>query len=265
MAVKNPEEMDRDSAADDAKRERSTIEFPYMGLEDAVTIAKGIHSTTGAHTCHHDQLAAAVGMSMNSSGYRMRLSAARLFGFIEPDRSGGGVKLTELGQMVADNAHEREAKAKAFLNVPLFKRIFETKRGQMLPPPAALEREMAGMGVAQKQTERARQVFQRSAEYAGFFEMDRARLIMPVGVSSETTVSLDERKEPEKGGGNGGSKPPFELHPFIEGLLKTLPPPQTEWNIPDRVKWLQAAGHIFDLIYTGEGGRIKIEVDRQGG
>jgi hypothetical protein len=120
---------------------------------------------------------------------------------------------------------------------------------------------MAGLGVSEKQKERARQVFQRSAEVAGFFDMDRSRLIMPPGIGTDAPATSEEKKEPEKGGNGGGTKPPLEMHPFIEGLLKTLPPPQTEWVLADRVKWLQAAGHIFDLIYTGGEGRVKIEVE----
>ncbi len=238
---------------DDGKRERSTIEFPYMGLEDAVVIAKGIHETTGAGVCQHDQLAAAIGMSMNSSGYRMRLSAARLFGFIETDRAAGGVRLTDLGQMVVDSTRERAAKAKAFLNVPLFKRLFETKRGQLLPPPAALEREMASIGVSQKQTERARQVFQRSAEVAGFFEMDRSRLIMPPGVSDNGPAPTDEKPEqknegPSGGGGGGGSLPPG-VDPIIQGLLARLPKSGDVWAETDRKLWLQLLEGSFKIIY----------------
>jgi hypothetical protein len=39
-------------------------------------------------------------------------------------------------------------------------------------------------------------------------------------------------------------------HPFVDGLLKTLPEPGEEWSIAGRVKWLQAASNIFGLIYT---------------
>jgi hypothetical protein len=43
------------------------------------------------------------------------------------------------------------------------------------------------------------------------------------------------------------------LHPFIQGLLDTLPAPETNWTIEGRAKWLQAAAHCFDLIYMGSG------------
>jgi hypothetical protein len=62
----------------------------------------------------------------------------------------------------------REAKAKAFLSVPLFKAIFEQWNSNQLPPTAGLEREIVSLGVAEKQKERARQIFERSAQDAGF-------------------------------------------------------------------------------------------------
>ena len=68
-------------------------------------------------------------------------------------------------------------------------------------------------------------------------------------------------EEPERRGGSrdgGGERP---RHPFTEGLLRMLPDPdsETEWPLEKRVKWLQTAANIFDLIYKGEGG-IKVEL-----
>lgn len=41
-----------------------------------------------------------------------------------------------------------------------------------------------------------------------------------------------------------------EHHPFIAGLLKTLPKPETEWTMAGRIKWLQTASNVFGLMYT---------------
>lgn len=49
-----------------------------------------------------------------------------------------------------------------------------------------------------------------------------------------------------------------ELHPFITGLLKTLPEPETEWTIAGRIKWLQTASGIFGLIYKTSGNENEI-------
>jgi hypothetical protein len=37
------------------------------------------------------------------------------------------------------------------------------------------------------------------------------------------------------------------------------PDPEEDWPAAGRVKWLQTAANIFDLIYKGDGG-IKIEM-----
>lgn len=50
-------------------------------------------------------------------------------------------------------------------------------------------------------------------------------------------------------------------------LIAALPKFQTEWSIHERVKWLQAANIIFDLIYTSSkddtGVSIEIEIRKE--
>jgi hypothetical protein len=58
----------------------------------------------------------------------------------------------------------RQAHTRAFLAVPLFKAVCDKDRGAVLPPAAALERDMAGLGVGGKQKDRARRVLERSAQ-----------------------------------------------------------------------------------------------------
>lgn len=247
---------------DDGKRERSTIEFPYMDLEDAVEVAKAIHRTTGSTPCQHDQLAAALNLSMNSSGYRVRVSTARLFGLLDSDRGSGAVRLTELGQMASDTVREREAKAKAFLNVPLFKKVYELNRGKQLPPPAALEREMAGLGVAEKQKERARQVFQRSAEVAGFFELDKSRLIMPTGVGESLPPSaLNEGNDDTEKNGSGGGGDGLGLDPLLVELLKKIPQADKGWPATQRVRWFRTFAMNVSQIYDDENDPIEMKID----
>ena len=40
-----------------------------------------------------------------------------------------------------------------------------------------------------------------------------------------------------------------QRHPLIEGLIRELPEPQSEWTTEDRKKWLEMASTIFDVIY----------------
>jgi len=233
--------------ADVAKRERSSIEFPYGDLNDAVEVAKAIHANAGL-SCTTDQLAAYLRQSATSGSFRLRTATARIFGLTENEQ--GSLTLTDIGRKMNDPSQEGTARVAAFMSVPLYKAIYEKYRGHMLPPRAALEREMANLGVSSKQADKARQAFERSAEQAGFFAHGTDRLVMPSGVSVAQQPKVTEKPQTQKiGGGSGGGF----LHPFIQGLLDALPEPGTDWPTNERKKWLQTADHIFGLIYKGEG------------
>jgi hypothetical protein len=240
-------------------RERSTIGFPYNNLNDAIEVAQAIHTNVGTGDCDDTQLSAWMKLSPKSSGFRVQLAAAKLFGIIEGGSN--SFRLSSLGRMIVDPQRVREAKVKAFLNVPLYKAVHEKYKGGVLPPAAAFQRDIIGLGVATKQSERARQVFERSAEQAGFFEHGKDRLVMP-GIAmrgaEEEHSHHEEPKDEDAGnkgkGGSGGGGDLSGLNPFIQGLLQTLPETGTEWSAQDRAKWLQTAANIFDLIYKGDGG-----------
>jgi len=238
---------------DGQKRTRSTIQFPYGDLQDAEEIAAAIHGNAG-EKCTVDQLAAYVKQSAKSGTFRLRLSATSIFGITENQR--GEVMLTELGRRILDPATQRKALAEAFMNVPLYQEIYSKYKGYMLPPAKALEREMANFGVSSKQTGKARQAFERSAQRAGFFEHGNDRLVMPAGLDNKTETIRIGEKPKLGGGGNGGDD---KLDPFIQGLLNRLPKADSEWPVKDRAEWLQAAAQVFKLIYKGDEGSIKIE------
>lgn len=239
-------------ASDDGKRERSTISFPYGDLHDAVRVAHAVHRRGGR--CDIDQLAAELNYSSVENGaFRGQVSTARIFGLITTTR--GAMALSPLGARAVDPEQERRARAEAFLSVPLYRAVFDEFRGRTLPPAAGLETVLATKGVAQKQTDKARQAFQRSAEQAGYFERGRDRLIAPSFPDGDGLSDPDrERHDVDGGHGGGGgsanlSATPPQMHPFIRGLVDTLPPAGTPWSDIERDEWLTAAKSIFALIY----------------
>lgn len=243
--------IDMKSAASDSdadqKRERSSIGFPYNDLDTAIVVAKAIHENAGL-SCETDQLAAYMKQSATSGSFRLSVSNARMFGLTENEK--GRVTLTELGRRIVDPAQEQRARVEAFLAVPLYRALYEKFKGHALPPSAALEREMATMGVSSKQTDRARQAFDRSATQAGFFEHGKDRLVMPafqMGSPQGEASTAPPSRSVSSSGNDGGDG----LDPFIQGLLRTLPPTGGEWPVEQRAKWLQTAAGIFDLIYSG--------------
>lgn len=246
---------------DKAARDQSSIAFPYVDLDESIRLAGAILAKGGT-PLDRDQLAVGVNMVPNSGAFGAKVGAARMFGLIEIAQA--KYALTDLGFEILDAAREASAKARAFLNVPLYKKVFDDFKGKQLPPrPRALEQAFVSMGVAPKQKERARQIFDRSARSAGFFATAAEdRLVMPVTVSSPT-LSDDAHLTPV---GITASPPVVgapslhSLHPFIEGLLKSLPSESEAFPIERRAKWLELAANAFDMIY-GQVGEIHVAAE----
>lgn len=240
----------KDVATDVTKRERSTIEFPYGDLDDAIEVVTGVH-TVGGQSCTLDQLAAYLKQTASSGAFRLRMSFPRIFGLAETER--GTIRLTELGLKIVDPSQEQRARVDAFLNVPLYKAIYEKYKGYTLPPPAALEREMASLGVSTKQTDKARQVFDRSARQAGFFALGPDRLVVPPLNRPETRPLDDSQggaeQKPPGGGGGGGPT----LDPVIQALVAKIPSPDKQWPIEEQAQWLQMMAMAFSMIYKPKG------------
>jgi hypothetical protein len=239
------------NSADDSPRGRSTIEFPYLDLENAVEIADKVNKVGGTG-CEWKQLAVAMNQAADGGGFRMRVMTAKVFGLLTYDR--GNIELTDLGIQAIDSKYAKRALVDAFMKPALFKQLFERLNGVTLPPPAAVERMIEQMGVAPKQKDKARQVFMRSAKQAGLFELSGERMSIPPGANGVTkdVPPQGDAGLPKAGGGSGGgggSNDGTTYDPFVVGLLRKLPPTDSEWAIKDRVKWLETAAKAFDLIY----------------
>ena len=116
--------------AQEKKRFRSEIEFPYADLENAVELAQTIHSKAGS-SCEVEELAAWMGQSANGGTFRTRLGAARMFGLTE--NAQGRTALTQLGRDVLDGSgSERAARVTAFLNVELFRVLYDQFKASVL-------------------------------------------------------------------------------------------------------------------------------------
>jgi len=233
--------------------ERSTVEFPYTDLDSAVEVVRGVHNAGGT-ACDSDQLAAQLNLEAKGGGFRLRVTGAKIFGLITYER-GGRTTLTELGRQIIDPLQERQARVNAFLSVELYQKVFEQFKGGPLPPPPGLERALVTLGVGAGVKDKARQILQRSAKQAGFFEHAPDRLVRPAIKQEQPqkpTVQQEEKHSSgaEKNGSGGGGD---GLHPLIQGLLMTLPKSSGTWPIQERLNWLVMANSIFKMIYPAEG------------
>lgn len=235
----------------------SEIAFPYADLESAIELAQTIHSKAGS-SCEVDELAAWMGQSATGGTFRTRLGAARLFGLIETGQ--GRATLTQPGRDALENSgNERAARVAAFLNVELFRVMYEQYKGNALPPPPAIERQMEQLGVSPKQKERARQTFMKSAQYAGFIDSTTGRFVKP-GIAPKDDGDRQQEKpsEPVRFAGGGGDEPPA-IDPIIAGLLKRLPKSGEVWPEAERKLWLDLLAGSFKLIYKDKEGEVKTE------
>lgn len=268
--VENIRDAVRDGQSEqdeDGKRERSTIQFPYNDLDDAVKIAKAVHENAGL-SCTIDQLAAYVKNSLTSGAFRLRMSNAAIFGLTDNER--GEVRLTELGRRIADSAQEAAARVDAFLKVPLYAAIFEHYKGYTLPGAAALEKFMREVGVSPKQTGKARQAFLRSAKQAGFFEHGEDRLVKPALPGTKPLAGQAEaegekgKKEGGAGGGSGsgGGDVELNLDPLLIALLKKIPPKEDGWPPNKRVRWFKTfAMNVSEIYDADDDDPVELEIE----
>lgn len=170
-----PEDNGNEDAQNGRQNLRSTIAFPYGGLQDAEQVAAALRER--GDTAPMDAVAAQMNQTTTSGAFRTKMATARTFGVVEVRQ--GQVRLTGLGGRLVDPEKAEAARVEAFLHVPLFKRVYDEYRGRNLPPAQGLEATMERFGVSPKQLNRARQALQRSADYAGFFRTGRDRLVAP--------------------------------------------------------------------------------------
>lgn len=215
-----------------AKRTPSTIAFPYSDLGDAIDVAEGLLKGGGV-ALSRDQLAAAMNMSPGGGGFATKMATARTFGII--DSSSGKYQLTDLGDEIVDPSRHADAKVRAFLTVPLYKRIYDEFRGKLLPPrPHGLERAIVSFGVTEKNAKHARLAFEKSARLAGLYPGgNEDRLVMPFGATAPPAVAAegtDELNSPEfiratlVGVGDSHGRPKLQVQPLeyqLVDLLKT--------------------------------------------
>lgn len=259
QATRNPDSAEA-SAEAEAKRQRSSIAFPYSAYEDAEKLAQAIHGNIGYGTCSTDQLASWAKQSAKSSTFRSQIAAARLFGIIE-SLDTDSYKLTPLGIRVVDQAQARAARAEAFLTVPLFKAVYEKYKGTVLPPTAALERELAALGVAEKQKDRARQVLMGSAEQTGYQEQGKNKLVAPAVVVPPPGQSpLDQNQNKGKNGGGADDSDALDLDALLMALLRKIPSKSDGWPSEKRLRWFKTFAMNVSQVYDEDDDPVDLTI-----
>jgi hypothetical protein len=250
----NKEQSIDQSSSDNKGRGRSMAGFPYVDLDLGVETAKYVFEMDGS--CTFEQLSEKSGQAIDSNALRIRINTTwRQYGLIVVN--GDRISLSDLGKAVLQPATERQARVEAFLRVPIYKDIFNKFRGETLPASKVLEQVMEDMGVAPKQSARARQILMRSAKQAGLFEDSDFSLAIPRGVE----IVEDRVSEPQSGSTNSPAEVTTthsKREPIFEALWGMVPPSGAEWSIEARAKWLNMLSNALDMSLTAPDNTIEV-------
>lgn len=242
--------MTKELTPESLGRSRAGTTFPYYDLEQACDLARHLHDRLGG-TATADQIAAACNQTPRSGAFRLRLSAALHFGFLERERD--RVRLGQIGLRWLQPSSSSRALVEAFLSVALYRRIYEDHKGRLLPPPQGLESYMKNAGVVVGQADRARQVFQRSAEQAGLFQFGADRLVLPPEVSTEqensSAVPSDDPLPATESRTLQSASSSASLHPALAGMLQELPPSGRTWDEDEFNAWSSAFLGVLRVVH----------------
>ncbi|MCY4645961.1 MAG: hypothetical protein OXE73_03700 [Gammaproteobacteria bacterium] len=247
----------RDSGPDPKigkQRPQSKTRFPYRNLREASKLATTIHKAGGV--CARDQLAALLNHSSTKSGaFVTRLGAAKMFGLVEKTAD-HKFRNTQRGKdIVAPVSPERAAKAKvdAFLEVELFRKVYEQHEGSALPGEVGLRNLFeSDYGIIKSRIRPTVRIMLDSAEYAGFFDTagDRSRMVVPVTSSGDNSQGLPgPSKQPKKGSGSGGDGNGGEIEMALRGLLRGLPRAGTPMSKKRRTDLVSAFTGVIAYLY----------------
>ena len=190
MADTNPNNQENggeSSTAPAARRKRATG-FPVVSLAEAAAILK----EAGKYGFDHSTTAFATYMghsTTNSGAFRQRLAAFRDWKLIAG--RGDRLVMTDIARMIAhptDDEAERRALQTAFMNSPVFFKLFdESAKGKPLAPGPLGNRAVLNLGVAPGSKDKFVQSFVDSAVAAGLASLneDGQIVLAPLEVGAD--------------------------------------------------------------------------------
>ncbi len=228
------------------KPPKSEYPFVWDDLDGAIKIVE-VAQRCGGET-DNASIAQRLGANPNNGAFRSKIGAARLYGFIGPKK--GTITVTELGASALRPETRGSAYVTAFLNVPLFARLYDLYKVGTLPSPEDLEARMRTLGVPASSVRIARYQFQRAAKQAGFFSAGSERLVKPSvhELTAESSNKLAGDVGPEDTG-DGLTQEIGMKHEMIVSLFRDLPDKDAQWDANNRQAWEKMLKATLDYLY----------------
>ena len=128
--------LSKESKPTKKKNIRPPRTFPQNDLKEALAIANAIAEHNAGNPWDSEQNAVAVDTAFKSTNFYYLTAASRDFGLTTGTRRSKTVELTSLGRKIVypkDVAQEHEALMEAFMNIDIFKSVYDYYSGGKLP------------------------------------------------------------------------------------------------------------------------------------
>jgi hypothetical protein len=240
-------------------RPTSDTRFPYYDLADVIEVAKTVREKAGG-LCDKPQLATLLGhKGVKSGAFLSRIAAAKMFGLVE-QAEGGKFRLSRRGQAIVapqSEASATDAKIAAFMDVELFKKVFQQYHGTTLPEEIGLRNLIeTEYGVVESRVVPTVRIMLDSAKQAGLLNTEGkgTRMVRPLASEADQPPPAPKMEEDGVrfggGGGNGGSGgDDFKVDPFLLEFLKKLPESGTSMSAKRRDVLVKGFGSALEVVY----------------
>lgn len=238
------EQLDKTPPA--GTKKRSDVKLPSYDLATCVEVARVIH-VRGGGAATPEHLASYLNYKgTNNGAYVTKVASTRLFGLIS--KQGNLIAPTPLAHRILSPVYPHDgqlALVEAFLNVELYKKVYEDFKGRELPPEFGLKNAMRQQhGVLPARLDDAYRNLVSSADTAGFFSTKmgaRTHLILPMIHTAPPPGDLPPPSPPPDGKGGGAPPPPPPTPP------PSAPPPLANAQVGDvKAKYLAALIAAFE-------------------
>jgi hypothetical protein len=227
--------------------------YPVYDLNSCLALAKKVKDE-GGNDCTPEQLGALLGYkNTNGGGFATRVGNAKMFGLIETVQ--GRYRITQRAETIlypATEAERQQMMVDAFLDVPMYKRVYEMHKGQRLPEALGMQNLMHRQFQipTDDRLVMALRVLMDSAEQAGFFRSTQGRrtnLVLPIITPGpvRTGEALITENPPRNGGGGsgtgggvGGGGDLVSRGKLLDGMWEMLPSGES-WAEAELQTWLK--------------------------
>lgn len=168
------------------RRERRTTLFPAVPFEEALTIANAIQKHAGGQKVRRLTLFDSLGKSPDSGASRQLITNSHKYELTKGSYAAEYLELTPEGNLAtaADVAPREQLTARfklAIEQIPVFKALYETQKGNRLPATTVLEDLVKEQGIPTEDAKECVDIFIVNAKYLGILKpIAGAERIIPI-------------------------------------------------------------------------------------